>query len=83
MNGVYVNMGGSYNVSHTYFVRSAIRNRWVTAVHESDTLGFRTVNGVYRGGGFNMMTLNLRDGVRAGVYKWSNVSNNRGFRFGV
>lgn len=41
MNGVYVNMGGSYNVSHAYFVRSAIRNRWVTVVHESDTLGFR------------------------------------------
>ena len=27
-----------------------------------------------------MMTLNLRDGVRAGVYKWSSASNNRGFR---
>ena len=38
------------------------------------------MNGVYRGGGFNMMSLNLRDGVRAGVYKWNSASNNRGFR---
>ena len=78
-----MNRGGFYSNSAKNFRCGGVNsNRW-TIVHNG--IGFRFVNGVYRGSSFTLTSANayyFRSGFRRGIYAKTQVSGAVGFRTG-